>query len=58
MHVVERVPLLSDHGLHHIPIVNAEQWLLERITQPDLIAALYVGGSQPEGAMPVVPSII
>ncbi|HUX29563.1 MAG TPA: hypothetical protein VMV78_02920 [Thiobacillus sp.] len=52
------MPLLSDHGLHHIPIVNAEQWLLERITQPDLIAALYVGGSRPEGAMPVVPSII
>ncbi|MDP2979101.1 MAG: HPP family protein [Thiobacillus sp.] len=57
MHIVELVPLLSDHGLHHIPIVNAEQRLVGMVTQSDLIAALYAGGSRPEGAMPVIPSI-
>jgi CBS domain-containing membrane protein len=58
MHIVELVPLLSDHGLHHIPIVNTEQRLVGMVTQSDLIAALYAGGSRSEGAMPVVPSII
>ena len=54
---MELVPLLFDHGLHHIPIVNAEQLLVGMVTQSDLIAALYAGGSRSEGAMPVVPSI-
>lgn len=49
MHVVELVPLLSDRGLHHIPIVNAEQRLVGMVTQSDLIAALYAGGSRSEG---------
>lgn len=57
MHSVELVPLLSDHGLHHIPIANAEPQLMGMVTQSDLIAVLYAGGSRPEGAMPVVPSI-
>lgn len=46
MHIVELVPLLSDHGLHHIPIVNAERRLVGMVTQSDLIAALYAGGKQ------------
>ena len=53
---MELVPLLFDHGLHHIPIVNAEQRLVGMVTQSDLIAARYAG-SRSEGAMPVVPSI-
>jgi CBS domain-containing membrane protein len=57
MHGVELVPLLFDHGLHPIPIVNAEQRLVGMVTQSDLIAALYAGGSRPEGAMLVVLSI-
>jgi CBS domain-containing membrane protein len=43
MHIVELVPLLSERGLHHIPIVNAERRLVGMVTQSDLIAALYVG---------------
>jgi len=43
MHIVELVPLLSEKGLHHIPIVNAEQRLIGMVTQSDLIAALYAG---------------
>jgi CBS domain-containing membrane protein len=40
---VELVPLLSEEGLHHIPIVNAERRLVGMVTQSDLIAALYAG---------------
>jgi len=43
MHIVELVPLLSDTGLHHIPIVDHERRLAGMVTQSDLIAALYRG---------------
>lgn len=43
MHIVELVPLLSDKGLHHIPVVNGERRLVGMVTQSDLIAALYTG---------------
>lgn len=45
MHIVDLVPLLSNRGLHHIPIVDAEQRLAGMVTQSDLIAALYTGGA-------------
>jgi CBS domain-containing membrane protein len=41
MHIVELVPMLSDTGLHHIPIVDSERRLAGLVTQSDLIAALY-----------------
>lgn len=44
MHILELAPLFSDHGLHHIPIVNAERRLVGMVTQSDLVAALYAGG--------------
>lgn len=37
------VPLLSEKGLHHIPVVDSDQKLIGIITQSDLIAALYKG---------------
>jgi CBS domain-containing membrane protein len=43
MHIVELVPLLSERGLHYIPIVDAERRLVGMVTQSDLIAALYAG---------------
>ncbi|MBI1892237.1 MAG: HPP family protein [Burkholderiales bacterium] len=43
MHIVELVPMLSDQGMHHVPIVNAERRLVGMLTQSDLIAALYRG---------------
>ncbi|MES2037113.1 MAG: HPP family protein [Pseudomonadota bacterium] len=43
MHIVELVPLLSDQGLHHIPIINDERRLIGMLTQSDLVAALYRG---------------
>lgn len=43
-HVLELVPLLSDKGLHHIPVVDKENRLVGMVTQSDLIAALYHSG--------------
>lgn len=37
------IPLLSDKGLHHVPVVNAERRLVGIIAQSDLISALYSG---------------
>lgn len=39
--VVELVPLMSDAGLHSIPVVDAERRLVGMITQSDMIATLY-----------------
>lgn len=40
-HMVDLVYLLSDRGLHCLPVVDSEQRLVGMITQTDLIAALY-----------------
>lgn len=42
-HIVQLVPLLSDSGLHHIPVIDDERRLVGIVTQSDLIAALYRG---------------
>lgn len=39
--VVELVPLMSDAGLHSIPVVDEERRLVGMITQSDMIATLY-----------------
>jgi len=43
MHIVELVPMLSDRGLHHVPVVDADARLVGMVTQSDLIAALFTG---------------
>lgn len=35
------VPLLSDKGMHHVPVIDSSQQLVGIVTQSDLIAALY-----------------
>ena len=40
-HIAALVPMLSDQGRHHIPVLNAQQQLVGVITQSDLIAALF-----------------
>lgn len=40
-HVVDLIPLLSDKGLHHVPVVDVNGLLAGMVTQSDLIAALY-----------------
>jgi CBS domain-containing membrane protein len=39
--VVELVPLMSDAGLHQLPVIDEERRLVGMLTQSDLIAALY-----------------
>ena len=39
--VVELVPLFSEGGHHHIPIIDGEQRLAGIITQSDLVRVLY-----------------
>ncbi|GAA4016073.1 HPP family protein [Actimicrobium antarcticum] len=41
--IVELVPLFSDSGLHHIPVIDEERRLCGMVTQSDLVAALYRG---------------
>ena len=42
-HVVDLVPLFSQHGHHHIPVVDGEKRLVGIITQSDLVRALFNG---------------
>lgn len=39
--IVELVPLMSNSGLHHIPVVNDENRFVGMVTQSDLLASLY-----------------
>ncbi len=39
--LLELVPMLSDFGLHHLPVVDAGGKLVGMITQSDLIAGLH-----------------
>ena len=41
--IVELVPLMSDAGMHHIPIVDDQGHLIGIVTQSDLVAGLYRG---------------
>jgi CBS domain-containing membrane protein len=39
--LLDLVPMLSDAGLHHLPVVDAGGKLVGMITQSDLIAGLH-----------------
>jgi CBS domain-containing membrane protein len=43
-HIVDLVPLLSDAGFHHVPIIDDERRLVGIVTQSDMVGALYRGG--------------
>lgn len=47
--LADLVPLLSDWGLHQLPVVDDAQQLVGMVTQSDLIAALAYALTQPEG---------
>ena len=38
--LVDLVPLFSEDGHHHIPVIDAEQKLVGILTQSDLVRAL------------------
>lgn len=42
--LAELVPLMSDAGFHHIPVVDGQGRLVGMVTQTDLVAALYETG--------------
>lgn len=46
MHIVALVELLSDRGLHHIPVIDDDRRLTGMVTQSDLIAGLFHGSRQ------------
>ncbi len=39
--ITELVPLFSDAGYHHLPVVDAQHRVIGMVTQSDLVAALY-----------------
>ncbi|ALS98023.1 HPP family protein [Lacimicrobium alkaliphilum] len=39
--LISLIPMLSDQGLHHVPVLDNQQKLVGIVTQSDLIAALY-----------------
>lgn len=41
--LVELVPMMSNSGLHHIPVVNDENRFVGMVSQSDLLASLYEG---------------
>lgn len=47
-YIAALVPMLSDKGLHHVPVINAERRLVGMVSQSDLIAALYQGAVELE----------
>ena len=44
------VPLTSDGGVHHVPVVDAQRKLVGLVAQSDLIAALFRDTQAPEAA--------
>lgn len=42
-HIADIVPLLSEGGYHHLPVVDEQQRLVGMVTQSDLIATLHTG---------------
>lgn len=47
--IASLVPLFSDTGLHHLPVVDGNQRLVGIVTQSDLVAALYRAGLEQAG---------
>lgn len=40
-HIISLIPLFAQHGIHHVPVVDADDKLVGMITQSDLMEALY-----------------
>lgn len=45
MHIIGLIPLMSQHGVHHIPVINEDRRLVGIVTQSDLVSALYYKSS-------------
>lgn len=40
-HIISLIPMFAEHGIHHVPVVDADGKLAGMITQSDLMEALY-----------------
>ncbi len=41
-HIIEQIPLMIQHRVHHhIPVINENRWLVGIATQTELVPALY-----------------
>lgn len=40
-HIISLIPMFAEHGIHHVPVVDADSKLVGMITQSDLMEALY-----------------
>lgn len=48
-HIAQLVPFMTDAGLHHLPVVDGDGYLVGMVTQSDLMAAMFaVSADQPE----------
>lgn len=51
--IADLVRSFSDRGLHHMPVVDAQNRVVGMVTQSDLVAALFrIGGNQQGGDLP------
>jgi CBS domain-containing membrane protein len=41
LHVIELLPMFSEGGHHHLPVIDADKRLAGIITQSDLVRALH-----------------
>lgn len=57
--IASLVPLFSDSGLHHLPVIDGNERLVGIVTQSDLVAALYRAALEQAGAAagPAAPRI-
>lgn len=49
--IADLIPMFSDEGLHHLPVVDKLQRVIGMVTQTDLVAALF-RRKLDEGAQP------
>ncbi|RJF96022.1 HPP family protein [Noviherbaspirillum saxi] len=54
--IMELVPLFSDRGFHHLPVVDESRSIVGIITQSDLVAALYRRGLE-ASRVPVMQAV-
>jgi CBS domain-containing membrane protein len=40
-HIITLIPMFAEHGIHHVPVVDAQGKLAGMVTQSDLMEALY-----------------
>ncbi len=51
--IAELVPVMSNRGLHHIPVVDADEVFVGIVSQSDLLAAVYESRLRSRGQSPV-----